>query len=63
MLLTVARRTARTGPDGGLIPLAEYDRTRWARIAERARPATADPTVRMPDTVHGCRTPALLLIT
>jgi predicted RNA polymerase sigma factor len=31
MLLTDARRPARTGPDGGLIPLAEQDRTRWDR--------------------------------
>jgi RNA polymerase sigma factor (sigma-70 family) len=29
MLLTEARRPARTGPDGGLIPLAEQDRTMW----------------------------------
>ncbi|SMD08347.1 RNA polymerase sigma factor [Kibdelosporangium aridum] len=29
MLLTDARRKARTGPDGGLIPLAEQDRTLW----------------------------------
>lgn len=29
MLLTDARRPARTGPDGALIPLAEQDRTRW----------------------------------
>jgi len=28
-LLTDARRAARTGPDGSLIPLAEQDRTRW----------------------------------
>ncbi|WP_433803868.1 RNA polymerase sigma factor [Actinomycetospora sp. CA-084318] len=36
MLLTDARRAARTRPDGGLVPLAEQDRTRWdaARIAE-----------------------------
>jgi RNA polymerase sigma factor (sigma-70 family) len=36
MLLTDARREARTGPDGDLIPLAEQDRTRWdhAAIAE-----------------------------
>lgn len=36
MLLTDARRTARTGVDGGLIPLADQDRTRWntASIAE-----------------------------
>jgi RNA polymerase sigma factor (sigma-70 family) len=29
MLLTDARRPARTGPDGALIPLAEQDRNRW----------------------------------
>jgi len=29
MLLTDARRAARTGADGALIPLAEQDRTRW----------------------------------
>jgi RNA polymerase sigma factor (sigma-70 family) len=29
MLLTDARRPARTGPDGALIPMAEQDRTRW----------------------------------
>jgi RNA polymerase sigma factor (sigma-70 family) len=29
MLLTDARRAARTGADGGLIPLAEQDRSRW----------------------------------
>ncbi|TDW91194.1 RNA polymerase sigma factor [Kribbella sp. VKM Ac-2566] len=36
MLLTHARRRARTGPTGDLIPLAEQDRTRWDRdlIAE-----------------------------
>jgi RNA polymerase sigma factor (sigma-70 family) len=36
MLLTDARRPARTGPDGALVPLAEQDRTRWdaAAIAE-----------------------------
>ncbi|KJY16115.1 MULTISPECIES: RNA polymerase sigma factor [Streptomyces] len=33
MLLTDARRAARTGPDGSLIPLAEQDRTRWDRAA------------------------------
>ncbi|WP_392667382.1 RNA polymerase sigma factor [Streptomyces sp. LN785] len=31
MLLTEARRPARTGPDGELIPLTEQDRTRWDR--------------------------------
>jgi RNA polymerase sigma factor (sigma-70 family) len=36
MLLTDARRSARTGPDGELIPLDQQDRTRWdrAQIAE-----------------------------
>jgi RNA polymerase sigma factor (sigma-70 family) len=29
MLLTEARRPARSGPDGELIPLAEQDRTQW----------------------------------
>jgi RNA polymerase sigma factor (sigma-70 family) len=38
MLLTDARRPARTGPDGALIPLAEQDRGRWdaAAITEGA---------------------------
>jgi RNA polymerase sigma factor (sigma-70 family) len=31
MLLTDARRPARTGPAGELVPLAEQDRTRWDR--------------------------------
>jgi predicted RNA polymerase sigma factor len=36
MLLTDARRPARAGPDGALIPMAEQDRTLWnaALIAE-----------------------------
>jgi RNA polymerase sigma factor (sigma-70 family) len=36
MLLTDARRPARTDPDGSLVPLAEQDRSRWDRalIAE-----------------------------
>jgi predicted RNA polymerase sigma factor len=33
MLLTDARRLARTGPDGELIPLAEQDRRLWNRDA------------------------------
>jgi RNA polymerase sigma factor (sigma-70 family) len=33
MLLTDARRPARTGPDGELIPLMEQDRTLWERQA------------------------------
>lgn len=31
MLLTEARRPARTEPDGSLVPLAEQDRSRWER--------------------------------
>ena len=36
MLLTDARRAARTAPDGGPVPMAEQDRSRWdaAAIAE-----------------------------
>ena len=33
MLLTDARRSARTGPNGELIPLDEQDRSRWDRAA------------------------------
>ncbi len=33
MLLTDARRLARTGPDGEIIPLDEQDRSRWDRAA------------------------------
>ena len=33
MLLTDARRHARVGPDGELIPLADQDRTKWDRRA------------------------------
>ncbi|MGI5164488.1 RNA polymerase sigma factor [Spirillospora sp. CA-253888] len=33
MLLTDARRAARTGPGGALVPLAEQDRGRWDRAA------------------------------
>jgi predicted RNA polymerase sigma factor len=42
MLLNDARRPARTGAHGELIPLAEQDRTRWNRpaIAENVRLAT-----------------------
>jgi predicted RNA polymerase sigma factor len=35
MRLTDARREARSGPDGELIPLDEQDRTRWDRAAIR----------------------------
>ncbi len=33
MLLTDARRPARTGDDGSLVPLAEQDRSRWDKAA------------------------------
>ena len=33
MLLTDARRPARTGPGGELIPMAEQDRSRWDTAA------------------------------
>src|SRR5207302_10747627 len=32
MLLTDARRPARTLPDGSLVPLAEQDREQWDRV-------------------------------
>ncbi len=35
MLLTDARRPARIGPDGALVPLAEQDRARWDAAAIR----------------------------
>jgi RNA polymerase sigma factor (sigma-70 family) len=35
MLLTDARRPARTGPDGELVPLAEQDRSLWDRALVR----------------------------
>ena len=43
MLLTDARRAARTGPGGRLVPLAEQDRSRWdaAEIAEGVSLVTA----------------------
>ncbi|MBL8949847.1 MAG: RNA polymerase sigma factor [Myxococcaceae bacterium] len=31
MLLTDARRPARTGPDGALVPMEEQDRSKWSR--------------------------------
>ncbi|WP_280276718.1 RNA polymerase sigma factor [Nocardia wallacei] len=42
MLLTDARRSARTGPSGELIPLLEQDRSRWdrTRLSEGIRLAT-----------------------
>jgi RNA polymerase sigma factor (sigma-70 family) len=48
MLLTDARRPARTGADGSLVPMAEQDRSRWDRalIAEGVELVTAAMTRR-----------------
>jgi RNA polymerase sigma factor (sigma-70 family) len=50
MLLTDARRPARTRPDGALVPLAEQDRTRWnqAFIAEGIALITASLPTAVP---------------
>ncbi|WP_033430956.1 RNA polymerase sigma factor [Saccharothrix syringae] len=50
MLLTHARRAARTTATGGLVPLAEQDRTRWDRAlveegTELARASLAGPAL------------------
>lgn len=45
MLLTDARRPARTGPDGELIPLAEQDRTLWDRRLIARGTALLDSTM------------------
>jgi RNA polymerase sigma factor (sigma-70 family) len=49
MLLTDARRPARTGPDGELVPLAEQDRTRWDRRL------IAEGTALLDGTMNGAR--------
>jgi predicted RNA polymerase sigma factor len=45
MLLTDARRPARTGPDGGLIPLADQDRRLWQAEAIREGVALISETL------------------
>jgi predicted RNA polymerase sigma factor len=45
MLLTDARRAARTRPDGGLVPLAEQDRSRWDSSAIREGVALVEQTL------------------
>jgi predicted RNA polymerase sigma factor len=45
MLLTDARRPARTRPDGGLVPLAEQDRSRWDAGAIREGVALVERTL------------------
>jgi RNA polymerase sigma factor (sigma-70 family) len=49
MLLTDARRAARTRPDGSLVPLAEQERSRWNRAAiEEGARLVADALARSP---------------
>jgi RNA polymerase sigma factor (sigma-70 family) len=45
MLLTEARRPARTGPDGILVPLTEQDRSRWDRELIREGVALTERTL------------------
>jgi RNA polymerase sigma factor (sigma-70 family) len=45
MLLTDARRAARTGPGGMLVPLAEQDRSRWSRESIREGVALVSETL------------------
>jgi predicted RNA polymerase sigma factor len=45
MLLTDARRPARTRPDGGLVPLSEQDRSRWDASAIREGVALVEQTL------------------
>jgi RNA polymerase sigma factor (sigma-70 family) len=45
MLLTDARRKARSGPDGELVPLPEQDRTLWDRAAIREGTALLEATL------------------
>ncbi|WP_433210311.1 RNA polymerase sigma factor [Dactylosporangium sp. CS-047395] len=51
MLLTDARREARTAPDGALVPMAEQDRTRWN--AEQIAEGVALITATLPRGVPG----------
>ena len=46
MLLTDARRPARTRPDGALVPLAEQDRDRWDRASIQEGVALITDTLR-----------------
>ena len=60
MLLTDARRAARTGPDGELIPLDEQDRTLWDRraIAEGIALITATLLAGARSARTSCRPPS-----
>ena len=55
MLLHHARRPARTGPDGSLVPLAEQDRSRWDTAPDRRgrRRAAGGPGPRPAGRVPG----------
>ena len=63
MLLTDARRTARTGPNGELIPLDEQVRSLWDQRAHCGRPNGPAACARarrhrpLPDSSGGCRAP------
>ena len=46
MLLTEARRPARTGPGGELVPLAEQDRGRWDRRTHHRGPGLVTGALR-----------------
>ncbi|MCW3066322.1 MAG: putative polymerase, sigma-24 subunit, subfamily [Solirubrobacterales bacterium] len=49
MLLTEARRAARTRPDGALVPLAEQNRDRWtAELVDEGAALVADTLARAP---------------
>lgn len=60
MLLTDARRAARSGPDEELIPLGKQDRSRWDRmeIAEGVRPSWRKPSPGAPSAPISCRLPS-----
>ena len=59
MLLTDARRPARTGENGELVPLAEQDRTRWDRrsIAEGVRLVAVNAAGNLRPRDSGARLP------
>jgi predicted RNA polymerase sigma factor len=60
MLLTDARRAARTRPDGGLVPLAEQDRVQTRGWPQRSREALVRETDRR--LRRSCRTPVSTFI-
>ena len=60
MLLTDARRPARTRPDGSLVPLAEQDRGRWDRSRSPRGSALISEALpaRRPSARTSCRPPS-----